>query len=218
MEREDSQEVTETTNDNIESKAQNEPETADKAESDDSGADANEIDYKAEYERLKPLYGKTVAALKQKKDQLKSAKQELATREDKEEPEANESDIKAIIQNEVKASERMRVKDDIDEAIETATDNMEERELIRFIYENRIVPSGFSRRSIQRDIQDARLIANRERFVASAKREARAAEAEKAAMQATGSPKLGARPTKVTGQALTAEEKKFLKIYGAKVK
>lgn len=127
----------------------------------DENPSEDKIDYKAELEKAKKELNQaqhTIIKLKEKKKD-----------EEDEEDEKDDFDLKL---NELKEAQKQEfeklktdlVKDTIDDVLSTLTENSDEKELIRFNYENRIVRSGTDRKSIQEDLVSAQLLANKSKL------------------------------------------------------
>lgn len=121
-----------------------------------------EIDYKAELAKTK----KSLSKAEHKIVELKKGKE---TPKDEDDPWNDEDpetpDPKKLVEEEVTKFKQEFVSDAVEEAIDSLTDNPDERELIEFIYENRLVKTGYSRKAIQADIEAAHLLANSKRFM-----------------------------------------------------
>jgi len=137
------------------------------------------IDYAAELERVKAEKNNVSGALGKERKLRKEAEAKLRS----EEPEADISSVTDQVREGIAQAEKQRILDDVDEMLEDLSDNPSERELIREIYETRIKPSGFSKRALTKDLEMAKLLANKDRYVGSAERKARKSIAEKKALQ-----------------------------------
>lgn len=116
--------------------------------------DNQEIDYKAELEKTK--------------ERLRKAEYKLTKQNMESKDMLPEEEIARIVDEQL--SERLsqvRERDtaeDVDDELGAVTTNPEERELIRFLYQNRIVKTGFSRTAIREDIQTCKLLANAKKY------------------------------------------------------
>jgi hypothetical protein len=128
-----------------------------------------EVDYKAEYEKVKTNLDKAehkIVELKTKKDD----KDEFSFVD---EPVDSEEDIDSKIAKKVSealiASRAEMTKelmsDVINEELSQLSSNEDERKLIKLHYENSIKQSGLSRESIKEDLNKAYLIANQSKFL-----------------------------------------------------
>lgn len=115
-----------------------------------------DIDYKAEYEKTQKRLGQ--AEHKLKEGNIKR----------KQKPEIDENEVEEMVERMV--SERLsnaqkdQARDTFSEELESISDNIDERELIKLLYETRIVNTGFSRTAIREDLKEARLLANASRY------------------------------------------------------
>jgi hypothetical protein len=167
-----------------------------------------EIDYKAELERVK--------VEKEKLEEV-ARRQAGALREErklrKQEPEGDE-DVVAKVVTEL---DKRRIAEDIDATLESLVENEDERELVRHVYETSIKSTGSSRSAIRRDLENARLLANRAKFVAQAEKKVKQEIAEKKAIEDT-SHKINSDPTEEPSNTeYNTREKAFLRRYGVKV-
>jgi hypothetical protein len=143
--------------------------TEDKVEADDSKPTpeakaeetSEEIDYKAELERSKRQLKKAEHRIVE----LKKGEKETPKDEDPWADEEPAVDPKKLVEEEVSKFKAEFISDAVDEAIDSLTKNPDERKLIEFIYENRLVKTGYSRKAVQADIEAAHLLANSKRFM-----------------------------------------------------
>lgn len=103
----------------------------------------------------------------------KGKKKSEEASEDDDQPEVNIDAITEKLRTETrKEFEKLRldsVKNDIEDALANSSDDPKERELILHYYENKIVKTGFSKRDIQNDFEDAKFMANKKRLLANNK-------------------------------------------------
>lgn len=123
------------------------------------------IDYAMEYEKEKERREKAEFALYKKKKAERAAKQ------------TQEADSGVVDTDEIKKqvedtfyamNEAQREKDAedvIDEELMRLTSNPDELKLIRFKYDNAINKTGFSRLAIRQDLDDAKFLANKSRYL-----------------------------------------------------
>jgi len=196
-------------------------------ETEESKEESKGIDYEAELaklkgdnEKLESVSQKQAGALREERKKRKELQEELKeeSKETKEaeKPKETSGDVKDLIQKELDSREKSRVLDDIDDILDSVTNDPKERELIEEIYDKRIVPSGFSRKALISDIMDAKLMANKSKFMAEAEGKAKKSLAQKFA--------LGSSKIKLNSQVednaesgddeLTREEQAFLKRFG----
>lgn len=116
------------------------------------------IDYVAELEKSKKQLTQaeyTIIELKKEKKEKKDDDEEL--------PDLNE-ELQKIREEQKQELDKIKidlVKDTVSDILSSLTSNQDERELIRFNYENRIKQSGFDRQSILDDLVSAQLLANK---------------------------------------------------------
>lgn len=121
---------------------------------------ANEADanvYKEELERLikeRDNYKQGMLNAKKENKELKTktVEEDLTDLDSKIEKKLSQAQEKWL---------KDRIQDDVDNTIMSVAKSKEEQELIRYIYNNRIQISGTSRKAIEQDIKDAKLLANR---------------------------------------------------------
>lgn len=161
--REGENEVEETTDQNApadetnasDSQLSEESKTHEEEDVQDDSLEESGVDYKAELEREKNLREKA----EKKIVKLKKAQK----RNDEDSGEESDSPDNLV----EKVAERIRQensKELIDEILEEISSNSNERDLIEFIYENKIVKSGFTRKSIAEDLTAAKILANRKKI------------------------------------------------------
>lgn len=108
----------------------------------------------------------------------------------------------------------------ITEELQALSDNPTERELIKVIYETELNPNGrTTRAAIRQGLENARFLANRERYAFEAEQRAREKirkdDAQKAAMQSVGgSGGSQGRPEPAATPAYSPQEMKLLKLVG----
>lgn len=195
---------------------------ADKAEkTEETPKDETKADYKGELERLTKQHEKTVKALNKERSLRKEAKaasassseEQGSSSEEEDDDDGNESKIEAVASKVLEKLTRKQVSEEMDELVSSMSDDADERELIKAIYEKRITPSGTSRAALSRDLLDAQLLANRSRFIAEAEKKAKKSVAEAAAMRMAGT-KVQAKVTEEEKPEYTKAEREFLKKYG----
>jgi hypothetical protein len=99
----------------------------------------------------------------------------------------------------IEAYKRESAADVIDTALEDLTDNIDERDLIKLVYEHEIKPSGFSKSAITTDLKKAMAIANlpklEAQLIKKAEQKAKKSEAESQQMKsASASGGVGRKP------------------------
>lgn len=154
-----------------------------------------EVDYKTKLEDYKRLAEKRQEAI-ERLSKAQARKTPPAT--DPEPPEEQDADqLDSVIEQKLSARQeawkREQMADVIDDELSRLSPNAYERELIKLTYENELKPSGFSRTSIQGDLEKAFLIVNRERYQDEiSKRTAQKMRRDAAEMQAAKASSAGA--------------------------
>jgi len=174
------------------------------------------IDYKA---LLEAEQAKTKRA-EEKIVKMKKAKSpEVHHNEAEPEEEVDEDRVAALVQKQMaQMQDKMRgeiVASEVDDLLTEISSNLDERELIRHIYENRLARSGFTRAAIRSDLEDAKILANKDALVKSNKE---LSEALKSKSTLSSAPNFGSgtRKTEEPASEFNATEKAFLAKYGVK--
>lgn len=147
-----------------------------------------EVDYKSEYERLQgELAQKNEHIAKQDKKIIK-----LKQKDDEEEEKDTEDkqDVGDLVQKEVQKQMSNFVEDTIEEEISKVSSNEDEKKLIKWYFENRIVKSGWSKKEIVDYISDAKVLANRGSLLAKSKLISKKAKSD----ETSGSPAFAGTP------------------------
>lgn len=160
---------------------------------------------KAEKEKLEEVARKQAGALREERRLRKQGEQSEEAPEDK------------VVSKVIDEIEKRRIADDIEATLEEMTPNQEERELIRHHYENSIKSTGSTRRAIKADLENAKLLANKSRFLSEAEKKVKKEMAERKAVEdAQG--KVTPEPREEEDKKeFSPKEKAFLKRYGVKV-
>ena len=133
-------------------------------ESDESSSQEDDsIDYKVELEKETKARERAEHKIVQLKTQKKEAEEEVSEEVSEESP----SDVQKQIDEGVEKARVDMVEDEVESALQDITSNEDERELIRFHYENTIKKSGYSRLKIKQDLDNARLIANKKSILSA---------------------------------------------------
>ena len=177
---------------------------------------AEEVDYKA-------LLEKEQAKLTRAEDKIVKLKKQSKTEEPEPREEEDVEDAKDRLEELVKQQvsqikDQVRgeiVESEVDDLLAEISSNVDERELIKHIYTNRLQRSGFARSSIREDLVNAKLLANKDVLLKSNK-ELSAALKSKATTQSTANFGSGVRKTEEPKPNLSAEESAFLAKYGVK--
>jgi hypothetical protein len=147
-------------------------------EGEDNKADESEIDYKAELKRIteaKQVSDNRLLKAENKIVQLKKGLKSVDDSNDEEDivdissEEDDSYGVKEIVRSEVEritSSIRENMLGDvISEELDSLSKLPEERELIKYHYDNTIRPSGTNRNAIREDLRNAYLLANQKKFI-----------------------------------------------------
>lgn len=116
------------------------------------------------------------------------------------------SDIDTVIETKMREIEERRIQDDIDEIARSVAGDDVEKALE--VYKNSLKPSGYSRAAIERDMQAALLLANKDKLLAETEKKARKSIAEKKSME-MASVSLNSAPEE-SGEELSDTERSFI--------
>lgn len=194
-----------------------EPETPVEAEE-----GAEDIDYKAELERERNLRQraedvskKTSNALLKERSRRKEAEAQLETPDEPQPEEPAEEEPKPVMsasmERRLAALEEAKIEDTVEEMLEAVSDNPDERELIRHHFD-RLHDGSASRRAISATIEDAKILANKRKFMAEAERGAKKQLAQEHALRSVG----GKVPTKQakSGAVISDHDREIAKAVG----
>lgn len=117
------------------------------------------------------------------------------------------TDVDTIIETKLREIEERRIGDDIEEIAASIAGKDAEKALE--VYRNTLKPSGYSRAAIERDMQSALLLANKDRFLADTEKKARKSIAEKKAME-TANVNLSSAPEESDETEYTETERAFI--------
>lgn len=126
------------------------------AENDNQESGVEDIDYKTELE---------VETARREKAEEAIIKLKKKRKESGEVEPLSETQVGKIVQDSIDRSRLDDVEDYVDTQVELITQNVDEQKLIRFHYDNSVKKSGFSKRSIRKDLENAQAIANRKRIL-----------------------------------------------------
>lgn len=154
------------------------------ADTGDKGDGVDGVDYKKEFEALMQEHEKAQHKLKQYNIDGKGDKKKDEPKGDDDDDEyIGRQDTEKLIDERVKGQltnlQQDIVLDLIENELEAATTNADERKLIQFHYENSIVKTGYNRASIRRDMDKAKLLANAVRYRKESKEAGETAKAKK---------------------------------------
>lgn len=188
--------------------APEEPVTDPDAEGDEPEAEGK-VDYKAEAEKLRAIASRQAGAIRELRKERKAEAEEEP--DDKEE--IHDGNVAGIVRQELSRIERQRVDGDIEDTLDELTNDPDERELIKLLYETKLSPSGFSKRALREDLMSAKLLANKDKFMAKAEANVRKGMASRAAMMTAGM-RPAAKVNDEAPKTVTREEARFLKKWG----
>lgn len=171
--KEEKKEVDETTIQEASTEEENEgveiTEESDPTAPEDNTADESEIDYKAEYEKVKAAKEVISNRLNKAEHKIVELKKESNDDLDGEIVEEDPYGVQDIVKQEVeRITNSLRediVGDVIEEELNSLSKNEDEKKLIKYHYDNSIRPSGTNRKSIQQDLKSAYLLANQKKFL-----------------------------------------------------
>lgn len=156
----------------------------------------DEIDYKAELEAR-------TASLTKAEKKIVDLKKKIKSKADVKEDEEESDDEEEPIRSEDKSDPRILayVEDVIDEEVEKLTQNPDEQNLIRHIYNNRLQVAGVSRKIIRKGLEDAFVLANAKRLLKLPELVRRKEKSDRSASKgSTPSGKPPGNPSKVTAE------------------
>lgn len=116
-----------------------------------------EIDYAAELEAEKEARQKAEKDRDNYKEGMLNYKDQIKGDDDGE-----DEDVAKIVDSKLSSFEQRLFEKDLNEVLSQATTNPDEKELIKYYYQNKIVRSG----NLQEDIENAKMLANRKRILA----------------------------------------------------
>ncbi len=123
------------------------------------------IDYVQEYERERERRERAEFTLYKKKKAERAAKKEQIEETGMVDSDAIAQQVEERFVALAMAREEKMAEDLIDEELMHLTSNPDERKLIRFKYDNAINKTGFSRLAIRQDLDDAKFLANKSRYL-----------------------------------------------------
>jgi hypothetical protein len=176
-----------------------------KIEESDAEEISDEIDYKAELEKVTESKDLAESKIVKLKKELKSKE---VVEEESDEDDTPEVDIQETIQQEVRKATAELIGDVVDDTIASFTSNPDEQALIKHHYENTVRRSGTSKFHIKHDIGNAYVLANRSKLAKENSELKVAIQSRKAITNAgVGS---GQKEQPQTKQKLSQEDKEFI--------
>lgn len=140
---------------------------SEKQETDTSNKEDEVIDYKKQLEETEKELKQAQFKLKQANIEKKNeSKKESSTKEDgvEEEDSNQEEEIDSVVEQKLEKFKLEIRKDDIGSELSKLSEDEDEQKLIKILYENKIVKSGYDRESIAKDLKAAQLLANAPRI------------------------------------------------------
>lgn len=173
---------------------------------DEKETQTNEIDYKAEYEKVVDQKDKAEFVIEKTKTENKELKQKIEeTKEEK--PDNNLDEIVSRLDKKFeerqKSFEAKQKESYIDESIAKLTNNPDKASLIKHHYENSINRTGFDQESINSDLTNALLIADRKKILSN---NAELAEALKSKVTMGTSPEISSHMKETPSQERTVSD------------
>jgi len=173
-------------------KINSEDEDEDKSEEEDDG-EQDEIDYKSEYERLQgELALKNERIEKQDKKIIKLKRKDDDEYQDDDQEDLNQKDLDQVVAKKVQEQMSSFVEDTIDEELDKATSNSDEKKLIKWYFDNRIVKSGWAKKDIIQYIGEAKALANSKKLITTSKMLAKKVKSD----ETKGTPNFAGTPAK----------------------
>lgn len=188
-------------------KINSDDEEEDKSEEEDDGGE--ELDYKSEYERLQgELAQKNERIAKQDKKIIKLKRKEDTEDEDEEEDnsenKADNADLDELVSKKVQEQMTTFVEDTIEEELDKLSSNEDEKKLIKWYFDNRIVKSGWAKKDVLQYLGEAKALANSKKFLTTTKMLAKKIKSD----DTKGSPNFSGTPAKQSPK-VTENDKKM---------
>jgi hypothetical protein len=127
-------------------------------------APKDEIDWKARFEETDRELTQAKFTLKNKNIKAKKVEEPDSEETDEEVQDLPKDMIEKMVDERVEAAQLSMRADIIAEELEKMSQNPDEQKVIQLFYENKIVKTGYDRSSIKKDLEFARLLANKPRL------------------------------------------------------
>jgi hypothetical protein len=141
----------------------------DSTASESQEAEESEIDYKAELERVKALLevkdNRLIKAEHKIVELKKESEESIEENSDDSDPYGVQDIVKREVERITSSLRQDMIGDVIEEELNNLSNSNDEKELIKYHYNNTIKPSGVNRNSIKEDLKSAYLLANQKRFL-----------------------------------------------------
>lgn len=192
-------------------KINSEEEEEDSSEEEDEG---EELDYKSEYERLQgELAQKNERIAKQDKKIIKLKRKEDDEDQD-DEDKADNADLNELVSQKVQEQMNSFVADTIDEELDKLSSNEDEKKLIKWYFDNRIVKSGWAKKDVIQYLGEAKALANAKKFLATSKMLAKKVKSD----DTKGSPNFSGTPAKQSPKVTENDRKMADKFFKGDIK
>lgn len=175
-------------------KINSEDEDEDKSTEEDDGKQDDEVDYKSEYERLQgELALKNERIEKQDKKIIKlKRKEEYQDDDEDSEQKGDNPDLDEVVAKKVQEQMSSFVEDTIDDELSKLSNNEDEKKLIKWYFDNRIVKSGWAKKDIVQYLSEAKALANAKKLITTSKMLAKKVKSE----DTKGAPNFAGTPPK----------------------
>lgn len=180
--------------DDTSKKINSEDEDEDKSTEEDDGKQDDEVDYKSEYERLQgELALKNERIEKQDKKIIKlKRKEEYQDDDEDSEQKGDNPDLDEVVAKKVQEQMSSFVEDTIDDELSKLSNNEDEKKLIKWYFDNRIVKSGWAKKDIVQYLSEAKALANAKKLITTSKMLAKKVKSE----DTKGAPNFAGTPPK----------------------
>lgn len=176
--------------------------------------ESNEIDYKAELEKTKTRLNQAEHVIQEQKKKNKPDAKVEEPEFKVVDPNAADVFISKKVQEGIDAYKREQADETITSIIDSLSSNQDEKELIRHIYDNRIVKSGYTKKDILADLEEAQAIANKKALVTENKELKEALKSK----NSTGNTSRGTNQDKVDKRTVTDEDRRIAdKFFGGDI-
>lgn len=205
-----------------EADAKSEDDTTKKVDSDESNdsedkGEAEEVDYKSEFERLQgELAKKNERIEKQDKKIIKLKRKEENSDEEVDEVEETEDkpDVKELVNQAITKQMSAFVEDTIEDELGKISSSEDEKKLIKWYFDNRIVKSGWSKKEVVSYLEDAKILANKGKMLSKMKIIAKKTRSD----ETSGSPAFAGTPPKASPKVTEYDRKQAEKFFNGDVK
>lgn len=195
-------------------KINSEDEDEDESEEEDGG-EQDEIDYKSEYERLQgELAQKNERIAKQDKKIIKLKRKEDDDEDQDDDQEDSSQDLDQVVAKKVQEQMSSFVEDTIDEELDKVSSNSDEKKLIKWYFDNRIVKSGWAKKDIIQYLGEAKALANSKKLITTSKMLAKKVKSD----ETKGTPNFAGTPAKQSPKITEYDKKMAEKFFKGDIK